>query len=53
MGAVGLGVGPVSVYLAKLGPERQAAIRERCRELLPAGPHTVRWYAWAARGTAG
>ncbi len=48
-----LGVGPAGTYVAGLDADRQAAIRERSRELFPAGPHTVRWYAWAARGTAG
>jgi ubiquinone/menaquinone biosynthesis C-methylase UbiE len=44
-----LGVGPAGVYLAQLGPEGQARLRERCRELL-AGELTITARAWAARG---
>ena len=47
-----LGVGPASVYLNKLDPPVRDAIRERCRELMPAGPHTIEWHAWATRGVA-
>jgi SAM-dependent methyltransferase len=47
-----LGVGPASAYLNKLEPAVRDAIRERCRELMPTGPHTIEWHAWAARGVA-
>jgi SAM-dependent methyltransferase len=45
-----LGVGPAGAYAAGLDPERQAQLRERCRELLPAAPFTPPARAWAARG---
>jgi SAM-dependent methyltransferase len=48
----GLSVGPASAYLDKLEPATRDAIRERARELVPAGPHTIEWHAWAARGIA-
>jgi SAM-dependent methyltransferase len=42
-----LGVGPAGQYVAGLGEEHRAAVRERARELLPdAGPAV----AWVARG---
>ncbi len=44
------GVGPAGSYLARLPAEQQAALRERCVTMLPAGPFTVRARAWAARG---
>jgi len=44
------GVGPAGAYVAHLGPERQAALRERCRAALPDGPFTLPARAWAARG---
>jgi SAM-dependent methyltransferase len=44
-----LGVGPAGSHLARLGPERQARLRDRCRELFPAD-RLVRARAWAARG---
>jgi SAM-dependent methyltransferase len=47
-----LGVGPAGVYAAGLDPERQAALRERCRELLPEAPFVLTASAWAARGSA-
>ncbi len=43
-----LGVGPAGGYLRSLAPGRRAALRERCRELLPAGPIEVSATAWAA-----
>lgn len=43
-----LGVGPAGAYVARLTPERQAALRERCRQLLPAGPIEISATAWAA-----
>ena len=47
-----LGVGPAGVYAAGLEPERQAELRERCREKLPAAPFLLTARAWAARGRA-
>jgi SAM-dependent methyltransferase len=46
------GVGPAGAYVAALDPERQAALRDRCRALLPDGPFTLTSIAWAARGNA-
>lgn len=45
-----LGVGPAGAFVAALDEERQAALRERCRELLPAAPFVPPARAWAARG---
>jgi len=45
-----LGVGPAGVYVSGLDATRQARLRERCRELLPAAPFTPPALAWAARG---
>jgi hypothetical protein len=45
-------VGPGGAYVARLGPERQAELRERCRAMLPAGPFVLTAHAWAARGAA-
>jgi SAM-dependent methyltransferase len=45
-----LGVGPAGAYLAGQSAERQAAIREACRRLLPSAPFTVVAGAWTARG---
>ncbi len=47
-----LGVGPAGAYAAGLDPERQAQLRERCREKLPAAPFVLTVRAWAARGRA-
>jgi len=47
-----LGVGPAGAYLASLDPDQQAALRERCRQRLPAGPIEVSATAWAATGRA-
>ena len=46
------GVGPAGSYVARLTPERQDAVRDRCRALLPAGAFTLTAWAWAARGEA-
>lgn len=46
----GFGVGPAGEYVAGLDDDARAALRERCRELLPAAPQAV---AWTARGIAG
>ncbi len=43
-----LGVGPAGAYLASLPADRQAALRERCRRLLPEGPFEISAIAWAA-----
>jgi len=47
-----LGVGPAGSYAAGLDLERQASLRERCRELLPEAPFVLTAVAWAARGRA-
>ena len=47
-----LGVGPAGAYAASLDPERQAQLRERCREKLPPPPFVLTVRAWAARGLA-
>lgn len=47
------GVGPAGAYVAGLEPERRAALRDLCREALPAGALTVAARAWAARGLVG
>ncbi len=45
-----LGVGPAGAYLASLGAERQADLRETCRKMLPAGPFVLTVRAWTVRG---
>ncbi len=45
-----LGVGPAGSYTAALDAGRQAQLRERCRDALPAAPFVLRAQAWAARG---
>jgi SAM-dependent methyltransferase len=47
-----LGVGPAGAYVAGLDVTRRAALRERCRELLPAAPFDVAARAWTVRGLA-
>ena len=47
-----LGVGPAGAYATGLDSERQAQLRERCRELLPAAPFVLTARAWTARGLA-
>ena len=47
-----LGVGPAGAYVARLDAERQAALRERCRDRLPEPPFVASARAWAARGLA-
>ena len=44
------GVGPAGAYATALDPEHQAALRERCRALLPPAPFVLTSRAWAARG---
>ena len=43
------GVGPAGSYLARLGPERQAELRDSCRRL-PSAPLVLTVRAWATRG---
>jgi SAM-dependent methyltransferase len=45
-----LGVGPAGVHVARLDPDRQGQLRDRCRQKLPAGPFVVSARVWAARG---
>lgn len=45
------GVGPAGAHVATLDAER-AALRERCRSLLPRAPFRLTAVAWAARGRA-
>jgi SAM-dependent methyltransferase len=47
-----LGVGPAGGFSAGLDAERQAELRELCRERLPAAPFALTAVAWAARGRA-
>jgi SAM-dependent methyltransferase len=47
-----LGVGPAGGYARSLGETERAALRERCRHLLPAAPFTLTAVAWAVRGLA-
>ncbi len=47
-----LGVGPAGAHVAALDADERAALRERCRELVPAAPFTVdavAWTVWWAR----
>ncbi len=46
-----LGVGPAGDHVARLDPEQRDALRERCREMLPAAPFALTVRAWSARGT--
>jgi SAM-dependent methyltransferase len=46
------GVGPAGAYVARLDPDQQAKLRDRCRALLPAEPFVLISRAWAARGLA-
>jgi SAM-dependent methyltransferase len=47
-----LGVGPAGSYTTRLDPDRQAQLRELCRERFPDEPFAVTARAWAARGLA-
>lgn len=47
-----LGVGPAGAYVAGLDGAGRAALREHCRELLPAGPIEVSASAWTATWSA-
>ena len=46
------GVGPAGDYVRGLDESRRAALRERCRELLPQPPFWVMASAWSVRATA-
>jgi SAM-dependent methyltransferase len=46
------GVGPAGAFIAALDPDDQAALRKRCRALLPDAPFVLTSFAWAARGRA-
>jgi SAM-dependent methyltransferase len=43
-----LGVGPAGAYVASRTADQRAALRDHCRQLLPAGPIQVDASAWAA-----
>jgi SAM-dependent methyltransferase len=47
-----LGVGPAGDHVAGLDDAGREALRERCREVLPAAPFDIRATAWCARGRA-
>lgn len=47
-----LGVGPAGSYVASLDGERQAQLRELCRDKLPSGAFELTAVAWVARGHA-
>ena len=47
-----LGVGPAGVYANGLDLDRQAQLRERCREKIQFAPFVLPAYVWAARGRA-
>jgi hypothetical protein len=47
-----LGVGPAGSYTVSLDPDRQSALRERCRAACPEEPFVVTASAWAAKGRA-
>ena len=44
------GVGPAGSYVTSLDAERQAELRERCRDRVQVEPFVVTARAWAARG---
>jgi SAM-dependent methyltransferase len=46
------GVGPAGALVARLDPDRQAQLRDRCREMLPEAPFVMSAHVWAARGIA-
>jgi len=47
-----VGAGPARSYLRTLDDEGLAALRDRCRSMLPGGSFTLTARAWAARGVA-
>ncbi|HEY3903570.1 MAG TPA: class I SAM-dependent methyltransferase [Streptosporangiaceae bacterium] len=48
-----LGVGPGGDYVLSLDEDRRAQLRERCQQLLAAGPPVVSATAWAVTGAVG
>ena len=46
------GVGPAGAYTARLDSHRRAQLRNRCREVLGAGPFAISARAWTARALA-
>ena len=46
------GVGPAGALVARLDPEKQAQLRDLCREMHPDAPFVVSAHVWAARGRA-
>jgi len=46
------GVGPAGAYVAGLGVERRANLRDACRARLPNSPFVLESRAWAVRGLA-
>jgi SAM-dependent methyltransferase len=47
-----LAVGPAGMYLRSLESDRQAEVRDRCRQRLGPGPFVIESRVWAARGHA-
>jgi ubiquinone/menaquinone biosynthesis C-methylase UbiE len=47
-----LGVGPAGTYAGGLDADRQAELRERCREMIGPPPFVLPAQVWAARGRA-
>ncbi|WP_211241080.1 class I SAM-dependent methyltransferase [Pseudonocardia spinosispora] len=45
-----LGIGRAGEYVSRLNQSGRNALREKCREELPAGPFDISATAWAARG---
>ncbi len=48
-----LGVGPAGSYIASLDAEHRAALRDQCRDMLPAAPFVLTASAWTAFGRSG
>jgi SAM-dependent methyltransferase len=46
------GVGPAGALVARLAPEKQAQLRDLCRQMHPEPPFVVSAHVWAARGRA-
>jgi SAM-dependent methyltransferase len=46
------GVGPAGALVARLDPDRQAQLRDLCRQMHPDPPFVVSAHVWAARGRA-
>jgi hypothetical protein len=47
-----LGVGPAGAYAKGLDADRQAQLRDRCREKIRSAPFVLPAYVWTARGRA-